>query len=89
MKIRRLPSGNYNAVLYIGKDANGKQIRKSFTAPDRQTVRKMVAEYEAASEESEDAPTLLDAISDYINAKKADLSPYSIRGYKNIETGGS
>lgn len=86
MKIRRLPSGNYNAVLYIGKDANGKQIRKSFTAPDRQTVRKMVAEYEAAAEEPEDAPTLLDAISDYIEAKKAVLSPYSIRGYKNIET---
>lgn len=86
MKIRRLPSGNYNAVLYIGKDANGKQIRKSFTAPDRQTVRKMVAEYEAAAEEPEDAPTLLSAVSDYIEAKKAVLSPYSIRGYKNIET---
>ena len=86
MKIRRLPSGNYNTLVYLGKDANGKQIRKSFTAPDRYTVRKLVAEYETSNADPEDAPTLLDAISDYINAKKAVLSPYSIRGYKNIET---
>ena len=86
MKIRRLPSGNYNAVLYLGKDENGKQLRKSFTAPDRQTVRKLVAEFESANADPEDAPTLLDAIADYIKAKNAVLSPYSIRGYKNIET---
>ena len=86
MKIRRLPSGNYNVILYEGKDENGKQIRPSFTGPDRQTVRKMVAEYEAKKDKTEQAPSLLDAVSAYITAKTPVLSPYSIRGYKNIET---
>lgn len=85
MKIRRLPSGNYNAQIYLGT-VDGKKKFKSVTGPDRAAVRKLVAEYEARDYEKETAPSLLDAVSAYIEAKTAVLSPYSIRGYKNIET---
>lgn len=83
-KIRRLPSGNYNAQIYIG-EVGGKKKWKSVTGPDRQTVRRLIAEYEASHDDTR-VPTLLEAVSAYIDAKSAVLSPYSIRGYKNIET---
>lgn len=86
MKIRRLPSGNYNTLVYLGKDANGKQIRKSVTGPDRATVRRMAADLEQGIDEPATVPTLQEAVSRYIKAKTAVLSPYTIRGYKNIET---
>lgn len=85
MKIRRLPSGNYNAQIYIG-EINGKKKWKSVTGPDRQTVRKKIAEYEEHKSDPDAVPSLLDAISSYIDAKSAVLSAYTIRGYKNIET---
>ena len=74
MKIRRLPSGNYNTVLYLGKDADGKQIRKSVTAPDKPTVRRLASEIEARHEKAP-APMLCDAIEAYIDARGAVLSP--------------
>lgn len=82
-KIRKLPSGNYNTVLYLGKDADGKQIRKSVTGPDRASVRRKVAQIEAMKDK-EAAPMLCDAIEAYIDARGAVLSPYSVRGYRNI-----
>lgn len=83
MKIRKLPSGNYNTVLYLGKDADGKQIRRSVTGPDRAAVRRKVAQIEE-KKGKEDAPMLCDAIEAYIDARVAVLSPYSVRGYRNI-----
>lgn len=84
MKIRRLPSGNYNTLVYLGKDANGKQIRKSVTGPDRATVRKMVKELESKHQDPEQPLTLADALEKYLKAKKAVLSPYTVKGYQNI-----
>ena len=84
MKIRRLPSGNYNTLVYMGKDANGKQIRKSVTGPDRATVRKKNAELESKHQDPEQPLTLADALEKYLKAKKAVLSPYTVKGYQNI-----
>jgi len=84
MKIRRLPSGSYNTLVYLGKDANGKQIRKSVTGPDRATVRKMVKELESKHQDPEQPLTLADALEKYLKAKKAVLSPYTVKGYQNI-----
>ena len=84
MKIRRLPSGNYNTLVYLGKDANGKQIRKSVTGPDRATVRKKKAELESRHQDPEQPLTLADALEKYLKAKKAVLSPYTVKGYQNI-----
>ena len=82
MKIRRLPSGNYNAQVYIG-EVNGKKKWKSITGPDRATVRKLAAEFEDRKDK-DNPTTLADALECYLNAKKAVLSPYTVKGYKNI-----
>ena len=80
MKIRKLPSGNYNARIYLGV-VDGKKKWKSVTGPDRMTVRRKISEYQ---DFEEPAPMLCDAIEDYIDARGAVLSPYSVRGYRNI-----
>ena len=83
MKIRRLPSGNYNARIEITPEGSSKRIWKSITGPDRATVRKLAAEFE--SRKDKEVPlTLLDVLERYLNAKKAVLSPYTVKGYKNI-----
>ena len=82
MKIRRLPSGNYNAQVYIG-EINGKKKWKSFTDPDKATVRRLASEY-ADRKDKATPETLVDALERYLNAKKAVLSPYTVKGYKNI-----
>jgi len=80
MKIRKLPSGNYNARVYVGV-VDGKKKWKSVTGPDRMAVRRKIAELE---DYVEPAPMLCEAIEDYIDARSAVLSPYSVRGYTNI-----
>ena len=82
MKIKKLPSGNYNARVEI-PTADGKRRWKSITAPDRATVRKLASEYEQKAKHG--APTTLsEALTRYLSAKKAVLSPYTIKGYQNI-----
>ena len=82
MKIKKLPSGNYNARVEIPA-ADGKRRWKSITAPDRATVRKLASEYEQKAKHG--APlTLSEALTRYLNAKKAVLSPYTVKGYQNI-----
>ena len=83
MKIRRLPSGKYNTRIEITPEGSSKRIWKSITGPDRATVRKLAAEFESR-DDKEVAPTLVDALDRYLNAKKAVLSPYTVKGYKNI-----
>ena len=83
MKIRRLPSGKYNTRIEITPEGSSKRIWKSITGPDRATVRKLAAEFKSR-DDKEVAPTLVDALDRYLNAKKAVLSPYTVKGYKNI-----
>ncbi len=82
MKIRRLPSGSYNAQIYLG-EINGKKKWKSVTGPDRATVRLLAAEYEKKTKNGA-IPSLADALDRYLRAKKDVLSPYTVRGYENI-----
>lgn len=82
MKIRKLPSGNYNARVEI-PTVDGKRRWKSITAPDRATVRKLASEYEQKAKHG--APiTLSEALTRYLDAKKAVLSPYTVKGYQII-----
>ena len=82
MKIKKLPSGNYNARVEI-PTADEKRRWKSITAPDRATVRKLASEYEQKAKHG--APTTLsEALTRYLSAKKAVLSPYTVKGYQNI-----
>lgn len=86
-KIKQLPSGNYNALVYAGKDANGKRKYKSLTAPTKREVKLMIAEFLTEREmvriDSEDI-TVGDAICRYIQSVDGVLSPSTIVNYWSI-----
>lgn len=82
MKIEKLPSGNYRIRIEI-PSADGKRHWKSITGPDKATVRRKAVEFEQKAKNG--APlTVAVALENYLNAKKAVLSPYTIKGYRNI-----
>ncbi len=86
MKARKLPSGNWRVNAYVGKDYNGKQIRKSFTATTKKEAEFLAAQYLATHKENETGADMLlsEAYSRYISSKENVLSPSTIRGYKQM-----
>lgn len=83
-KIEKLPSGNYRIREVVGHTPDKKPIRKSFTASDKMTLRRLVADYEPGKE---DAPMLLDAMDAFVASRVAVCSPYTVMGYRNILRG--
>lgn len=81
MKIRRLPSGSYNVRVEI-TEPHGKRRWKSITGPDPETVRWLADKY--TKEGDHESPTITDAMTTYLEAQKAVLSPNTVKGYKNI-----
>lgn len=86
----KLPSGRWRCFAYLGKDASGKRIRKSFTADKKSEARRLADEAEDAAsvrraESSLDpSVTLGGAIDHYITLKTPVLSPTTVAGYKRI-----
>lgn len=81
---KKLPSGSWRVNAFIGVDENGKQIRRSFTAPTKREAELMAAQY-LTKKHHEAAPenmTLGQAIDKYIESKSNILSPSTIRMYK-------
>ena len=83
---KKLPSGNWRVNLYIGKDANGKQKFKSFTAPTKKEAEYQAAEYALTRKEKRkpQALTVGEAIDKYIDSKTAVLSPSTINSYREL-----
>lgn len=42
---KKLASGSYRCLVYIGKDASGKRIYKSFTHQDKRKCERIASEY--------------------------------------------
>ena len=89
--ITKLPSGNFRARVFLGRDVNGKQIYKSFTADKEWKVLKAVEEYLEGGKEKPDNVernknniTVGKAIDEYIELKENVLAPSTIDGYKRI-----
>lgn len=81
---RKLPSGSWRVRQYIGEDATGKKIYKSFTASTKKEAEFAAAEYMLTRKEKT-APmqmTVGTALDRYIAARSEVLSPSTIRGYK-------
>lgn len=81
---KKLPSGSWRVNAYVGRDENGKQIRKSFTAPTKREAELMATQY-LTKKHHDDAPenmTLGQAIDKYIASKSNILSPSTIRMYR-------
>lgn len=80
---KKLPSGNYRVRLYLGKDENGKDKYKSFTAPTKKQAETAAALYSIQKKKEDSAGmTVGQAIDSYISSKENILSPSTIGGYR-------
>ena len=86
MKAKRLPSGNYRAQLYAGKDENGRRIMKSFTAETAWQAEKAALDYKAryGLGVRQHSMTVEAAINRYIASRDNTASPLTIRTYETI-----
>lgn len=85
---KKLPSGSWRALLYVGKDENGKRIYESFTAPTKKEANYLASERARELEQgirndrSPQEMTVGEAIDKYISERDAILAPKTIREYK-------
>lgn len=87
-KAKKLPSGSWRVQVFVGLDENGKQIRKSFTAPTKKEAEFMAAEFKARHKEiakDASAMTLAEGIDKYIAFKGGTISPSTVVGYRVIQ----
>jgi HAD superfamily phosphatase (TIGR01668 family) len=83
MTPKKLPSGNYRALVFIGI-VDGKRKYKSVTAPTYSECKiKAAAVLTNRKQESAD-PTIKKICEDYIASKEPVLSPSTVRGYSTI-----
>lgn len=83
---KKLPSGSWRIQVYDYTDVYGKKHYKSFTAPSRNQVKLMAAEWEAGkAAEDPDNINVFNAIGKYLEVKKGVLSPSTLRGYIGIQ----
>ena len=54
-KAKKLPSGKWRVQVFLGKDAEGKQIRRSITAPTKKEAEQQAALLAALREKDEEA----------------------------------
>lgn len=79
MRAKKLPSGSWRVRIYTGKDANGKEHYKSFTAPTKREAERLAAEYVP----SECGPlTFGQAAGEYITLRQNTLSPRTVEDYR-------
>ena len=83
---KKLPSGSWRIQVYDYTDVYGKKHYKSFTAPTRNQVKFMAAEWEAGkAADDPDNINVFTAIGRYLGVKKGVLSPSTLRGYTGIQ----
>lgn len=87
-KIKQLPSGNFQARVYAGKDADGKAVYKSITRPTYAEVQMELASFKVEHKEEKTQAranrTVRDAIQDYVNVNSAVFSPSTVRAYRGL-----
>ncbi len=82
-KAKKLPSGNWNVLVFAGKDANGKRRYESFTAPTKREAEFMAAEFTLKRKDRQSGNiTVGEAIERYIDSKESVLSPSTVREYR-------
>lgn len=81
---KKLPSGQYRVLIYIGKYNNGKRKYKSFTAGTKKEAEYLASEYLMANKAKNEplSITLGEAYDKYIDSKEYILSPSTVREYK-------
>lgn len=85
-KPRKLKSGNWNIQVYDGRDANGRKIIKSITAPTKREAEFLAAKYnneKGTKKLAREDMTIRQAVERYIQSS-AVLSPTTLSAYKKI-----
>lgn len=82
---KKLPSGSWRALAYVGVGEDGKRRYKSFTAPTKKEAELLAAQYVADQDRRETSGlTVGEALQQYISAKEGVLSPSTVLGYKRL-----
>lgn len=82
---KKLPSGKWRCLVYVGRDENGKRKYKSFTADTRKEAEFLAAAHVAHKIHDESIMTIGRAVKEYIESKDNVLSPSTVEGYRTIE----
>lgn len=85
-KAKQLPSGTWRVLVYDGKDANGKRIYTSFTAPTEKEANFMALDHQLHHKNKQKVAemTFEKALQQYTENRNAILSPSTIREYKRM-----
>lgn len=82
-KAKKLPSGSWRVQLYVGTDANGKRIYKSFTAASKKEAEFMAAQFKMGIDcEKSSSITFFRAAQKYIADHENVLSPWTVDTYQ-------
>lgn len=84
MRIRKLPSGNWQVTVPIGKDNAGRYRYKSFTDKDKKAAVRRAADYQDQHREFVESVTVGDAVTAFLATQDGILSPGTIRGYTSL-----
>ena len=82
---KKLPSGKWRCLAYIGKDENGKRQYKSFTAASKKEAEFQATLFLTNKQYEENSMTISKAVAEYIASKENVLSPSTIEGYRNVK----
>lgn len=85
-KAKKLPSGKWRVQVFLGKDAEGKQIRRSITAPTKKEAEQQAALLAAQRNVTTSRMTVSQAIDRYIELNRLALSPVTVRNYEAVKT---
>ena len=82
MNARKLPSGRWQSIVYIGTK-DGKKIYRSVTADTRKECLIQAAKIQEECRHEAHQLSVGDAVDRYIEAKRGVLSPATVAGYKS------
>ena len=84
-KAKKLPSGKWRVQVFLGKDSQGKQIRRSITAPTKKEAEQQAALLAAQRNITTSRMTVSQAIDRYIELNRLALSPATILEYEQTK----
>ena len=86
-KAKKLPSGSWRVLAYVGKSEDGKRQYKSFVADSKKEAEYQAAEYvyKRKQENKSENLTFQQASDQYIESKSNILSPSTIWGYRIMQ----
>lgn len=83
MKALKMPSGKYIATAFLGRDADGTQIRKSFTHSDPKMAVSLAQDYAARFSNKVNRDSVQAAMNRFLSVRTPSLSPTTLSDYRS------